>query len=200
MDRFYYEAYRPWRATRLDTIARLEQTAINGLGGREGTGPPALDWLPSTHVFLSTPTARAAAEAGEVEIVFWAEPFELESSIAGAPGICMTSFAERGIDYEYSMSVRDDLTARLKALADPTRISILRDIRYFDADNTQIAGWLDVSRPTVSVHAKTLAAAGFISSERQGRQARHSFHPDAVRKLCEDLMRYLNVPAEDPGE
>ena len=63
-------------------------------------------------------------------------------------------------------------TVKLKALADPTRISILRMIRYFDADNTQIAGWLDVSRPTVSVHAKTLAEAGFISTERDGRQAR----------------------------
>ncbi len=200
MDRFHYEAYRPWRATRLDTIARLEQTAIEGLGGREGTGSPALDWLPSTHMLVAIPTARAAAESGEVEIVFWAEPFELESGVMGAPGMCITSFAERGIDYEYSMTVRDDLTAKLKALADPTRISILRMIRYFDADNTQIAGWLDVSRPTVSVHAKTLAEAGFISTERDGRQARHSFHPDTVRKLCEDLTRYLEVPAEDTDE
>ena len=72
--------------------------------------------------------------------------------------------------------------------------------RFFDADNTQIAGWVDVSRPTVSVHAKTLAEAGFISTERDGRQARHSFHPEAVRKLCEDLMRYLEVPAEGADE
>lgn len=200
MDRFYYEAYRPWRATRLDTIARLEQTAIDGLGGREGSGPPALDWLPPTHMLVAMPTARAAAEAGEFKIVFLAEPFELESEWAGAPGTYMFSFAEHGIDYEYSMSVRDDLTAKLKALADPTRISILRNVRYFDADNTQIAGWLGVSRPTVSVHAKTLAEAGFISTERNGRQARHSFHPNTVRKLCEDLMRYLDVPAEGTDE
>ena len=124
-----------------------------------------------------------AKGAGEFKIVFLAEPFELESEWAGAPGTYMFSFAEHGIDYEYSMSVRDDLTAKLKALADPTRISILRNVRYFDADNTQIAGWLGVSRPTVSVHAKTLAEAGFISTERNGRQARHSFHPNTVRKL-----------------
>lgn len=200
LDRFYYEVYRPWRATRLDTIARLEQTAIDGLGGREGTGPPALDWLPSTHMIVAIPTVRAAVEAGDVGTVFWAEPFELESAWVGAPGMLMTSFAERGIDYEYSMTVRNDLMAKLKALADPTRIGILRMVRFFDADNTQIAGFNGVSRPTVSVHAKTLADAGFISTERDGRQARHSFHPEAVRKLCEDLMRYLDVPADGTDE
>ena len=200
MDRFYYEAYRPWRAARLDTIARLEQTAIDGLGGREGTGPPALDWLPSDHMIASIPTARAAAEAGDVEIVFWAEPFELGSAWSGAPGMVMTSFAEHGIDHEYSIAMRDDLTAKLKALADPTRLDILRMARFYDADNTQIAGFMSVSRPTVSVHARTLADAGFISTERQGRQARHSFHPEVVRKLCEDLLRYLDVPAEGQNE
>jgi DNA-binding transcriptional ArsR family regulator len=200
IDRFYYEAYRPWRAAHLDTIAALEQTAIDGLGGREGTGPPALDWLPPAHMLVSLPTARAAAEAGEFEIVFWAEPFGIESAAVGAPGMLMTSFAEHGIDREYSIAVRDDLAAKLKALADPTRLDILRMARFFDADNTQIAGFMSVSRPTVSVHAKTLAGAGFISTERQGRQARHSFHPEAVREFCEDLLRYLDVPSEGQNE
>jgi len=196
MDRFYYEAYRPWRVARLDVISALEQTAVDGLGGREGTSPPALDWLPSDHVLVTLPAARAAAEAGELEIVFWAEPFGLGSALLGAPGVLMTSFAEHGIDHEYSIAVRDDLTAKLKALADPTRLSILRMTRMFDADNTQIAGFMNVSRPTVSVHAKTLADVGFISTGRDGRQARHSFHPDAVRQVCEDLLRYLDVSAE----
>jgi len=200
IDRFYYEVYRPWRAAHLDTVEGLEQTAIARLGGREGTGPPALDWLPPHHMLVSLPTARAAAEAGEIEIVFWAEPFGIESGAVGAPGMLMTSFAEHGIDREYSRAVRDDLTAKLKALADPTRLDILRMARLFDADNTQIAGFMGVSRPTVSVHAKTLADAGFISTERQGRQARHSFHPEAVRELCEDLLRYLDVPSEGRNE
>ena len=200
IDRFHYEVYRPWRVAHLDTIATLERTAIDGLGGREGTGPPALEWLPPDHMLVSIPTARAAAEAGEIEIVFWAEPFGLESGAVGAPGMLMTSFAEHGIDREYSIAMRDDLTAKLKALADPTRLDILRMVRFLDADNTQIAGFIGVSRPTVSVHARTLADAGFISTEREGRQAQHSFHPEAVRKLCEELLRYLDVPSEGQNE
>ena len=196
IDRFYYEVYRPWRAAHLDTIAMLEQTAIDGLGGREGTGPPALDWLPPDHMLVTVATARTATETSEIETLFWAEPFGLGSAWSAAPGMLATSFAEHGIEHEYSIAVRDDLTAKLKALADPTRLDILRMTRFLDADNTQIAGFVSVSRPTVSVHARTLADAGFISTERQGRQARHTFHPEAVRELCEDLLRYLNVPFE----
>jgi DNA-binding transcriptional ArsR family regulator len=200
MDRFYYEVYRPWRETRLGVIATLEQTAIAGLGRREGGGPPALDWLPPDHSLVAFPATRAAAEAGEFEVVFWAEPFGLDSAAVIAPGLLITSFAEHGIDRTHSIAVRDDLVAKLRALADPTRLHILRMIRSFDADNTQIAGFLNVSRPTVSVHAKTLAEAGFISTERDGRQARHSFHPNVIRELCDGLLRYLDVPADAQDE
>ena len=196
MDRFYYEAYRPWRAERLDAIAALERTAIDGLGGREGTGPPELGWLPPINILRSYPGVAAAARAGEFDVVFWAEPFGIESAVAFAPGSLMTSFAEDGVDYEYTTTVRDELATKLKALADPTRIGVLRMIRYFDDDNTQIARYLEVSRPTVSVHAKMLADAGFITTTREGRQARHAFHPDAVRQLVEQLLRYLDVSAE----
>ena len=199
MDRFYYEAYRPWRMTRLDAIAALEDTAIAGLGGREGISPPELGWLPPDNTLIAIPAIGAAALAGEFEVCFWAEPFGLSSGLMGAPGMLMTSFAENGIDCGYSITVRDELTSKLKALADPTRLNILRMIRMFDFDTTQIAGYLEVSRPTVSVHAKTLADAGLISTTRDGRKARHAFHPDAIRQLSDELLHYLDLPAEGPA-
>ncbi|MEA3510792.1 MAG: metalloregulator ArsR/SmtB family transcription factor [Actinomycetota bacterium] len=200
MDRFFYEVYRPWRETRLDAIAALEQTAIAGLGSLDGTGPPDLGWLPPDNTLVAIPAVGAAAEAGEFEVVFWAEPFGLSSAFVWAPGMLAISFAPDGIDLEYSTTVRDDLISKLKALADPTRMGILRMIRLFDFDNTQIARYLNLSRPTVSVHAKILSEAGLITTTREGRQARHAFHPDAVRRLCDDLLRYLDVAAENPDE
>lgn len=196
MDRFYDEAYRPWRTARLDFVAELEQTAVDGLGAREGVGPPNLDWLPPDNILTSVPTVGGAVAAGEFEVVFWTEPFGLSSAIVQAPGALAVSFAEHGIDVDYSLALRDELVSQLKALSDPTRLSIVRMIRNLDADNTQIAGYLGVSRPAVSVHAKILADAGFISTSREGRQARHAFHPDKVRHLCTELLRYLEVPAE----
>lgn len=200
MDRFYYEAYQPWRATRLDVIAAFEHTALDRLGGPEGAGPPDLGWLPPENVLVSLPAVRAAAEEGKFEVVFWAEPFGLSSAFVWAPGMLAISFAADGVDLEYSTTVRDDLISKLKALADPTRMGILRMIRLFDFDNTQIARYLEVSRPTVSVHAKILSDAGLISTNREGRQARHAFHPDALRQLCDELLHYLDVPAESPNE
>lgn len=196
MNRFYYEAYRPWRQTRLGAIAALEQEAVAGLGGKEGSGPPELSWLPPDNSLVSIPSVRAAAEAGAFDVVFWAEPFGLSSAINGTWGRLMTSFAANGIDLEYSSAVSEGLAARLKAIGDPTRLSILRMIRLWDADNTQIAGFLGVSRPTVSVHAKVLSDAGLVTTTRLGRQARHTFHLDAVRELCDELLRYLDVPAD----
>jgi DNA-binding transcriptional ArsR family regulator len=194
MDRFYYEVYRPWRTTRVDKIASFEQVAIEGLGSPRGTRPPQLGWLPVDTPLLIMPTVGAAAEAGEFDVVFWAEPFGLSSALAVAPGMFLTSFADHGVDFELSEAVRGELAMKLKALADPTRLSLLRMIRNMDVDNTQLAGFLEVSRPTVSVHAKLLAAAGFIESRQEGRQARHSFRPAALRQLCDELLRYLDVP------
>jgi DNA-binding transcriptional ArsR family regulator len=193
MDRFYHEVYQPWRLTRLDFMASLEQVAIEGLGSSEGTGPPNLDWLPPDNILIAIPEVGHAAVAGTFEVVFWAEPFGLGSALMLAPGTLTTSFAEHGIDHDFSTAIRDDLTSKLKALSDPNRMSILRMIRNIDADNTQIAGFLNVSRPAVSMHAKTLASAGLISTTHAGRHARHAFHPDAVRQLCDELLNYLDV-------
>ncbi len=197
MDRFYYEVYRPWRESRVDQIAAFERIAIEGLGGRHGTYPPELGWLPPDNMLVVIPTLAAAAESGLIDVVFWAEPFGIGSGVAVASGLFLTSFVTDGVDLEFHEAVCSDLAARMKVLADPTRLSMLRVVRNMDFDNTQLGGFLEVSRPTISVHAKVLAGAGFISTRREGRQARHTCHPAEIRKLCEDLLRFLDVPEDE---
>ena len=57
-----------------------------------------------------------------------------------------------------------------KALADPTRMEILERIA---AENelacSSLAGECQVSQPTISHHLKELAAAGLISTRREGK-------------------------------
>lgn len=199
MDRFYYEAYGPWRADNLDTMQALEQTAIKGLGSRKGIGPPDVAWL-AYNPLTFLPSIGSAVEAGKMDVVFWAEPFGLSTAVAAAPGMFLMSFAERGVSFEVAEAIQGDLARKFKALADPTRLGVLRMVRNMDVDNTQLAGFLEVSRPTVSVHAKILADAGFITTRREGRQAQHAFHPEALRQLCEDLLRYLDVPEVESDE
>jgi ArsR family transcriptional regulator len=200
MDRFYYEVYGPWRATRADAMEASRVNAIDALGGSQGTGPPDLDWLPHASPLTSSSTLRAAIEAGDLDVVFWNEPFELSDTFALLPDTVLSSFAEGGPLYQHYKDVRNDLVARLKALGNPTRVSILRMIRMHDLDNTQLAGYLGISRPTASVHAKVLSDAGFITTSREGRQAGHSFQPESITRLCEDMIRFLDVPGHSDDD
>ncbi|MGI9585822.1 MAG: ArsR/SmtB family transcription factor, partial [Acidimicrobiia bacterium] len=171
-----------------------EADAIEHLGSRDGAGAPRVDWLSSSSTLRANDVVVERVMADEVDVVFWSEPFGLANTWALAPGMVMTSFAQRGPLYEQYLTMREDLVKRLKALADPTRVSILRMIRAHDLDNTQLARHLEVSRPTVSVHAKVLADAGFISTELDGRKAEHSYEPEAIQAMCDDLIRFLDIP------
>lgn len=199
MDRFYYEAYGPWRTTRKDVMEASDRLAIDHLGSLAGEGPPDLSWLPEGNPLIKKPEVGAAVAGGDVDLILWTEPFGLSDTWAVAPGIVITAFAEEGHLYEHYHRVRETLAKRIKAVGDPTRLSILRMIRMHDLDNTQIASCLGLSRPTVSVHAKALADAGLISTTREGRKAIHSCEPDAIRRLFDDLATFLDVPDWPPN-
>jgi ArsR family transcriptional regulator len=97
--------------------------------------------------------------------------------------------------------VVDDFTAitrglagRLAALSDPTRLFILRLIRNIDMTNTDMAEYLNLSRPTVSIHARILREVGLIRSHEDGRAVRHEIVPEEVHRLFRDLETYLDLP------
>jgi ArsR family transcriptional regulator len=132
-------------------------------------------------------------EAGELTVVFWVEPFGLASTWTQMPDEIKLSFAEPGTLSEQFTIVVGELATIMKALADPTRLRILRLIRHFDLDNTQIASYLNISRPTVSVHARVLREAGLITTERTGRQARHTVNPGALERVYDALGSLFDV-------
>jgi DNA-binding transcriptional ArsR family regulator len=193
LDRFYYEAYGPWRTTREGMMDAADERAIAGLGSASGTGAPNLEWLPDMNPLLKKQPLEDAVQAGDLNVIFWTEPFGLADTWSLFPGTLLTSTAEQGHLYEHYHAARDDLAKRLSALADSTRLRILRMIQMHDLDNTQIANCMDVSRPTISVHAKVLAEAGLISTRREGRQAVHKAEPDAIKNLFEELSAFLDV-------
>lgn len=195
LDRFYYETYRPWRAARSDTAARLEQRAILALGAREKVGEaPDTSWLSPHNPLLRYPELAGAVRAGELGLLFWAEPFGLADSWALLPGFVAVSFAEPGALYERFQEVAADLATRVAALSDPTRLIILRLIRNFGMINTEMAEYLQLARPTVSVHARILRDAGLIRSHQEGRLVRHELAAGEVRRLFRELERFLDLP------
>ena len=68
-----------------------------------------------------------------------------------------------------------------EALADPTRREVVRRLAESGpATATELAGDLPVTRQAVAKHLATLAEAGLVSSDRQGRETRFSFTPEPL--------------------
>jgi ArsR family transcriptional regulator, arsenate/arsenite/antimonite-responsive transcriptional repressor len=72
----------------------------------------------------------------------------------------------------------------LAALADPVRLSIVRQLA--DADGIcacDFTDCCDVSQPTISHHLKVLREAGVLVSERRGTNIVYSLSPDLGRRF-----------------
>ncbi len=197
-DRFYYEIYQPWRKRRVAVMEQQVRQAEVALGARQKDGaPPDISWLPAQNPILRFPEFRQAVTSGQVRVFFWVEPFGMADVSGLLPGIVIVSFAEPGALYQNFMQYTSDLARRAQALGDPTRLLILRIIRQFGMINTEIATYLRLARPTVSIHAKILREAGLIRSHDEGRVVRHEIDASEVRRLFHDLEQFLDLPEEN---
>ena len=82
----------------------------------------------------------------------------------------------------------------LQALADPVRLSIIRQIAAC-ADGVCACDFVEccaVSQPTISHHLKVLREAGVLTSERQGTNIVYSLSPDFE-------SRWLSIVAQLQG-
>ena len=72
----------------------------------------------------------------------------------------------------------------LQALADPVRLSIIRQIAACD-EGVCACDFVEccaVSQPTISHHLRVLREAGVVTSERQGTNIVYSLAPDFERR------------------
>jgi len=167
------------------------------LGAREQqAGSPPIDWLPPQNSLRSRAEIQAAVQAGQLRVFCWVEPFGMADVMDLGPDLLLVSFAAPGPIYQNFHHFADDVARRTKALADPTRLIILRLIRNFGMTNTEIASFMEIARPTASVHAKILREAGLIRSRQQGREIHHEIVSDEVRRLFSDLERFLDLPPQ----
>jgi ArsR family transcriptional regulator, arsenate/arsenite/antimonite-responsive transcriptional repressor len=83
------------------------------------------------------------------------------------------------------MAIAADPDVRfLQALADPVRLSIVRQIATCD-DGVCACDFVEcctVSQPTISHHLRVLREAGVVTSERQGTNIVYSLAPDFERR------------------
>ena len=78
-----------------------------------------------------------------------------------------------------------DPDAVFAALADPTRRGIYHALARGGADTaSDLARTLPISRQAVSKHLATLADAGLVESEKQGRETRYRPTPEPLAEAA----------------
>jgi ArsR family transcriptional regulator len=79
-----------------------------------------------------------------------------------------------------------DLSALIKALADPTRLRIVDALRKSAPEalcQCELLPLFDMSQQALSRHLKVLVGAGVIGTERRGLWAYYFLAPDALEEL-----------------
>jgi ArsR family transcriptional regulator, arsenate/arsenite/antimonite-responsive transcriptional repressor len=100
-------------------------------------------------------------------------------SIAVLPVICCGPETE-----PLKESERDELAARFKALADPTRVAIVNSLSAADEVCVcNLTATFELSQPTISHHLKILREAGLVESTRRGTWAYYRLVPEAIEAL-----------------
>src|SRR2546421_10003326 len=83
-----------------------------------------------------------------------------------------------------SEDAREELAARFKALADPTRVAIVNCLAAApEACVCELTASFELSQPTVSHHLRILREAGLVESSRRGTWAYYRLVPEAIDSL-----------------
>lgn len=91
----------------------------------------------------------------------------------------------------------NELSEKLKVLADPTRLKILEFLRSpiqsccsrdEGVCGCDLETFLGLKQPTISHHMKLLEQAGFISAERRGRWVFYDLLPEGFKVIRDALM------------
>ena len=75
----------------------------------------------------------------------------------------------------------DECSRRLKALADPERLRIVRCLQYGEMSVGDVALALEAELANVSHHLGVLRNAGLVQDRRDGKYIFYALHPDVFR-------------------
>lgn len=82
-----------------------------------------------------------------------------------------------------SSSPADDCAARLRVLADPTRLEVLRQLLDVPRNVSELIARIDVPQSLLSHHLRVLREAGLVETERRGREIVYRLAPDVRPRL-----------------
>ena len=87
------------------------------------------------------------------------------------------------------------LVEQLRALADPVRLAIVRELRSGTRCACELAQVAEVSSPLLSHHLKALRAVGLIRGAKRGRWIDYTLDEPTFRSVIETLDAPATVGA-----
>jgi DNA-binding transcriptional ArsR family regulator len=178
-------------------LARAEaevQLASGGLGTllasstrRARLSDGGLMITPSVPIDLDIPLE----ENDRIQLVLslFAAPFVYTRIGAGAAMVLPAPSAERRVT-----APSFELVQGLNAIADPTRLTLLRLVAACPRSTRELSQLLELSESAVSKHMKMLAAADLVRGVRQGYYVLYKLVPERAAAASDALIDFLAVP------
>jgi DNA-binding transcriptional ArsR family regulator len=85
----------------------------------------------------------------------------------------------------------DEVVHVLRALADDTRLRVLKLIAAGERSGQELAPLIGISQAGLSKHLRLLARAGLVDARRDGYYVLYSLAPDRIGTLSEALLSFL---------
>lgn len=129
---------------------------------------------------------------------FWSTPLIVEAWVGVDRHLIL--FGARPADAALSAgeAVPDALFKALKALADPTRLRILRYLAKEPLTPAQLSRRLRLRAPTVVHHLYALRIAGLVHlTVGQGDERRYTIRREGVASTLDALMRFLEIDTRE---
>ncbi len=98
------------------------------------------------------------------------------------------------------MEAHQRVIALTQALADPLRLSMLRELMGGPATVSELTALTGATQPNVSNHLALLRERGLVRATREGRQMLYELRDPAVASLIETLVAVADAPEKRAAE
>jgi DNA-binding transcriptional ArsR family regulator len=175
------------------TEGRARAEAVAALwSARISAGSDVLDLLPAHHIARREPFAAMVHRAQRDGTIRLSPSTSGSGHIIALPGMLSLSADAVADDPAVTRRrVAAEISDRLRALSDPTRLTILTHLAQAPSGVSDLARALHIAQPTASVHLRQLREAGLVTVERQGTRSVYSAAPSAVEGLLADVSEQL---------
>ncbi|MTV24988.1 winged helix-turn-helix transcriptional regulator [Nitriliruptoraceae bacterium ZYF776] len=85
-------------------------------------------------------------------------------------------------------------TELFRALANPLRVAIVRELGHGERTVTELVDRLEVAQPRISEHLAILRAANLVVGTRAGRQVTYHLVDEHVAHIVDDAVLHASEP------